>query len=349
MTLEWITTRLPGWRRLVALVAVVATLAFLAVACNGDDDSNGDTASGLAGLRGKTIGVASFGGTFTLETRFLLQEKYGLDVSLEGGDVRFTELGAESLPALLSRGEIDAAVLLHLGAFAALNDESFRLLSRITNEVSELTGAPIMNSILVTYPDVADEKNAALVELNRMLGESVAYFKANQDDVIQAVAEEQDFDPAFLNWWWDRQDMLLGDLSTDMQQRLLDVWQAAVTIGDIEGFPEFSDVLFSPNGDGMDGSGDRVTVSIAVLDDPSRAAALFAIEQGIVTSDFVDVEIAFLPLSTIIDVAPAKQFDVIEATPLAVPRAAAGGFDFVILSAALQNLDGTLLFVRADE
>lgn len=197
-------------------------------------------------LRGKTIAVASLGGTFTLETRYLLQEAYGLDTSLEGGDVTIIQAPAEQLATLLGNGDVDAVVLVHLGAFRLLADEEFRMLIRVTDEVRGLTGAPVMNSVLVTYPDVAAEKAGALGEVNRLLAASVAYFKANQDDVIEAVAAEQEVDPEFLRWWWERQDMLLGDLSTEMQERLLAVWEAAKAIGDIEGYPELAAVLFNP-------------------------------------------------------------------------------------------------------
>lgn len=353
MTLTRLSSSWPNarrWSRLLGLLVAGLVLALLATACGDDEEPSAADLAGPGDLRGKTIGVASLGGTFTLETRYLLQETYGLDVSPEGGDVTIVEMPAESLPTLLRSGELDAAVMLHLGAFRLLEDEDFRLLSHVTEEMRELTGAPIMNSILVTYPDVAEQKADELNELNRMLAESVTYFKANQDDVIEAVAADQDVDPEFLRWWWERQDLLLGDLSADAQERLLDVWEAATAIGDIEEYPELATVLFSPDGEAPEGTmdGDRTTVSLALLDDPSRRAALYAIEQGIVTSDTVDVDLTYLPLSTIIEAAPAKQYDVIEATPLAVPRGAARDLNFVVLSAALQNLDGTLLFVRGE-
>lgn len=338
------------WSRVLSLLAATLALALLAAACGGDEEPAAGGLSGPGDLRGKTIGVASLGGAFTLETRYVLQEVYGLDVSPEGGDVTIVELPAESLPTLLSDGEVDAAVMLRLGAFRLLEDENFRVLSHVTEEMRELTGAPIMNSILVTYPDVAEQKTDALSELNRMLAQSVTYFKANQDEVIEAVAADQEVDPRFLRWWWERQDLLLGDLSAEAQERLLDVWGAAKAIGDIEDYPELATVLFRPDGEAPEApmEGDRTTVILALLDDPSRRAALYAIEQGIVTSDTVDPDLTYLPLSAIIEAAPAKQYDVIEATPLVVPRGVARELDFVILSAGLQNLDGTLLFVRGE-
>lgn len=200
---------------------------------------------GLANLRGKTIAVP-LAGMATLETRYLLQERYGLDVSAEGGDVTLIESPVESLPTLLRNGDVDAAVLQHLGAFQLLADGRFSVFGHVTQEMQELIGAPITNSILVTYPDVAEQKAEALGEVNRLLAESVTYFKANQDDVIKAVAAEQELDPAYLSWWWERQDLPLGDLSTEVQAQLLAVWNAAKALGDIEEFPDLASVLFNP-------------------------------------------------------------------------------------------------------
>lgn len=338
------------WPCLLGVLAVALALALLAAACGDGEEPTAAGLTGLGDLRGKTIGVPLLEGTFTLETRYVLQEAYGLDVSLDGGDVKIVESPAESLPTLLRDGEIDAAVLRHLGAFRLLEDENFRVLSHVTEEMRKLTGAPVMNSILVTYPDVAEQKAGALNELDRLLADSVTYFEKNQDRVIEAVMADQEVDSEFLRWWWERQDLLLGDRSAEAQEQLLDVWEAAKAIGDIEDYPDLASVLFTAEDEEAQAAteGERTTVSIALLDDPSRRAALYAIEQGIITSDTVDLDLTYLPLSTITEAAPAKQYDVIEASPLTVPVGAARDLDFVILSAALQDLDGTLLFVRGE-
>ena len=197
-------------------------------------------------LAGKTFGVVSREATSTLEARYLLQQSYGLDIGVEGDDVAIEEAPAQSLPTLLESGELDAALVTELSAFRLLDDADFRVLSRVTDEVRELTGAPVMSSLLVTYPDVAGRKADALRELNLLLAESVTYLKANQDAVIEAVAAEQRADPEFLRWWWDHYDLLLGDLSKDTQERLLHVWDAARALGDIESYPDLADVLFNP-------------------------------------------------------------------------------------------------------
>lgn len=197
-------------------------------------------------LPGKTVGVVSREATSTLEARYLLQESYGLDIGVEDDDVAIQEAPAQSLPTLLESGELDAALVTEMSAFRLLDNAEFRVLSRVTDEVRELTGAPVMSSLLVSYPDVAGRKADALLELNLLLAESMTYLKANQDAVIEAVAAEQRVDPEFLHWWWKHYDLLLGDLSKDSQERLLHVWDAARVLGDIESYPDLADVIFNP-------------------------------------------------------------------------------------------------------
>lgn len=325
-------------------------LLLLAPGCGGGEEPPAAALAGPGDLQGKTIYVPSLGDALMLETRFVLQQAYGLDVGLDGGDVTFKESLEDELPELLRDGTADAVAMAGLGAFRLQDDEDFRVLSRITEEMRGLTGAPVMDSVLVTYRDVALQKNEALSEVTRMLAESVTYFKANRDEVVEAVAEDGGVDQEFLRWWWERQDLLLGDRSVEAQEQILDLWQAAAAIGDIEDVPDMAAVLFTGEVEQAEAApdADRTTVSIAVLDHPSRRAALYAIDQGIVSSDSVDLDLTYLVPSEIVQAAPARQYDVIEAMPLVVPQGEALDLDFVVLSACLQNLDGTLLLVAAE-
>src|SRR5713226_9282154 len=88
---------------------------------------------------------------------------------------------------------------------------------------------------------------------------------------------------------------------------------------------------------------ERQTLTLAYSDDPSRVMLLWAITNKKVTSPFLDVQVSFLPVAQIIPAANTKQYDAIEATPLAVPRTAGGEPGFQIISSGLLNLSGTLL------
>ena len=327
-----------------------AVVLVVAACGGGDEDLSGFT--NVTELRGRTIGVASFDDTSTLELRYVLQEAHGLQAGLEGASVTLIETPLQELLMQLSDGEVHA-VLLPPGRPDI--GEEYRVLSRITQEMRELTGVPVAGSVLLTYADVADQKLRGLTDLNRMLNESMTYFDANRDDVIRTVAVDQEVDEGLIRAWWDALDLLFGDISTEVQDQIVGLWRAAMALGDIEDVPVIESLILAGLGEvpgievGDDveepDTGDRTAISLAVLDDPSRRAALYAVEQGIVGSDIVDLNITYLAPSEMADAATARQFDVVEATPLAVPLGIERDLQFVIVSGGLQDVDGTLLIV----
>jgi ABC-type nitrate/sulfonate/bicarbonate transport system substrate-binding protein len=212
------------------LLVVVADAAF---------DSTSD-------LAGETLGVSSLESPAALKTRYLLQERDGLDVQRDGGDVTFVEAPAQSLSGVLRNGEATAAAMQDLSAYVASNDTGFRVLANISEEVAALRSPPLLDTVLVTYHDLAEQKNSALAEVNRLLAESRAYFDANRDSILEEVAVQEAVDQAYLTWWWEHTDLPLGDLSPEVQQRLVDTWEAAKAVGDIESYPELGGLLFQP-------------------------------------------------------------------------------------------------------
>lgn len=327
--------------------ALLLALAALAAACGGGGESARGELASLDDLRGRTLGVASADSVASLETRFVLRVAHELETGAEGADVALVESPADSLPALLLDGTVDAAVLPDRSAFQLTkNGDGVYLLSHISEEMQDLTGEPVLASVLVTYPDVAAAKPAALEELNALLAASLTYFRANPNAVIDAVATDGD-ERDYLRWWWHRHGALFGDRSPAMQTQLLAIWEAGRAVGDIDGYPEIASVLFDADAQQPGDAAPRTTITLGVLDEPGRRCALHAIEESIVLSDSIDVNITYLPPSGLQDAAVAKYFDVVEATPLLVPLGAAGDLPLLVLSGGLQDLDGTLLFVRS--
>lgn len=99
-----------------------------------------------------------------------------------------------------------------------------------------------------------------------------------------------------------------------------------------------------PEGDASMPDGGRVTITLALLDDGARRSALYAIEQGIVTSDAVDLAVSYLTPSALIDATAAGQYDIIEASPLALVGPGASDVGLRLLSLGELDIDGTLLF-----
>lgn len=95
------------------------------------------------------------------------------------------------------------------------------------------------------------------------------------------------------------------------------------------------------------GGGEPVRLTLALLDDPSRDMYLYAIDEGIVTSDSIDLDVHMLPPAAIVEAFASREFDVVETAPQSIPHAVEGGMDLIIYSPSLQAR-GTRLFTPAD-
>ncbi len=197
-------------------------------------------------LKGKTVAVASLGGTFVQETRFVLAKKYGLNVDLKSGDVKFSETPLETVPQLFKDSKLDAAVLTQLPLFRLKDSPDIRVLSEVTKELQAVTGKRSVNSIVVTYRDKLATKGKALAELQRLLKQSLDYFRSHQAQVVAEVAASRKLDPAFLTWFFANYDLAAGPLSAEDAAQIVAAWEAAQALGDIKDLPKIEEVTFKP-------------------------------------------------------------------------------------------------------
>ena len=85
--------------------------------------------------------------------------------------------------------------------------------------------------------------------------------------------------------------------------------------------------------------------------DPMFEAAMWALKNGKVKSDKIDVELSVLPIPALIQATPTKQFDVIQSDTIAVPRSADRGLQLTIMSTAIRYRpegQGHHIFVSKD-
>jgi len=196
-------------------------------------------------LRGQSIGVFSLGGTFVLETRYVLHQGYGLNTALTGGDVAFQELPPQNVLELLKTGSLAAGVVVQQAGYMVRDAADYRLLVDVTGEFQRLTGQYSMNSILVTYPETAAARGDALRELARVLQASARYAKEHRDEVIAAVAEARGEDPGYLEYFLDEAyDLVFGDPVADYAAAIRVTWEAAHALGDTPSVPEIDDLIF---------------------------------------------------------------------------------------------------------
>lgn len=199
-----------------------------------------------ADLAGKTIAVPSLGGTFVQETRYVLAKKYGLNVDLRTGNVKFIETPPEAVAQLLKEGKLDAAVLTQLGAYRLKDSPDIRVLSAIAKELEGLTGKRAAGSIVATYRDRVATAGAALAEVQLLLGRSRAYLRDHRTEVLAAVAAEKQVDLGFLTWFFSAYDLGGGLLTAAEGAEIVASWEAAQALGDIAELPRLDDVVFSP-------------------------------------------------------------------------------------------------------
>jgi NitT/TauT family transport system substrate-binding protein len=198
-----------------------------------------------ADLKGKTVAVASLGGTFVQETRYVLTKKYGLNTNVTTGEVKFAETPQESVLQLLKDNRLDGAVLTQLVLYRLKDSPDVRVLSEVTKEVQALSGRTSVNSIVVTYRDRAQTKGKAIAELQRMLTESKEYLRKNQAEVVKAIAAEKRVDEAYLTWFFTAYDLAAGPLSAEDKAQITAAWQAAKDLGDIKDVPKIEEVSFA--------------------------------------------------------------------------------------------------------
>lgn len=92
-------------------------------------------------------------------------------------------------------------------------------------------------------------------------------------------------------------------------------------------------------------------VSFGYLADPSHEAVMWALKNGKVASDTVEIEATALQIPALIQATVARSYDVVQTAGMAIPRARARGLDLRIIGTALRYQDagqGADIWVPAD-
>ena len=171
-------------------------------------------------LKGKTLASYGLRATGYMFAREAMAKKFGLNMALEGGDIKQVEIVAPNLPAALATGQADAAALIHSQAFRARQSGEFVNICE-TGEILNQIHGRLVAAVNVGYPERLAAKPDAYKEFSRMLKESVTYALANRDEVFGDLAKQANIDRAFFDWWFDR--------TTDVPAVFNDAHAAAVT------------------------------------------------------------------------------------------------------------------------
>jgi NitT/TauT family transport system substrate-binding protein len=80
----------------------------------------------------------------------------------------------------------------------------------------------------------------------------------------------------------------------------------------------------------------KETIRMAYVLEPSSQASVYAIDNGKVTSDLVDIKIDYLSINAIDAVAATRQYDVVQTAALQIPRGVAQGIPIKAISLTLR-------------
>eukprot|EP01037_Dinobryon_pediforme_P035401 gene35401-41771_t len=171
--------------------------------------------------------------------REAVAKKYGLNMALEGGDVKQVEIVAPNLPAALATGQVDAASLIHSQAFRAKQSGEFVNICETGQILNDVYG-PLVSAVNVGYPERLAARPEAFKEFCRMMKESSAYALSHRDEVFGDLAKVANVDRSFFDWWFDRTTAVPGTFNAKHAAAVTKAWEIAKAFGMIQSVPDAS-------------------------------------------------------------------------------------------------------------
>lgn len=167
-------------------------------------------------LAGKRVSIASFGSTATQEAQIVLEDKYGLNAALEGGDFTWVELDPPTQLNALEQGDIDASILWHQAGWIASNDEGLDNIAQLDVDFSELAnGAWPIGSAFVASGEFVDANPECVAAFQTLLADSVAYAEENHEEFADEIADETGISADFINFWWQPENYQFGGVADE--------------------------------------------------------------------------------------------------------------------------------------
>jgi NitT/TauT family transport system substrate-binding protein len=177
-----------------------------------------------AQLKGRMLASYGLRSTGYLFIREALAQRFGLNMALEGGDVRQVEVVAPNLPAALATSQTDAATLIHSQAFRARQAGDFVNICETGVILNEIHGR-LVSAVNVAYPERLSARPDHYREFNRMIRESVRYALANRDEVFPDVARQANISREFFDWWFDRTTEVPGMFGEEHARAVTRAWE----------------------------------------------------------------------------------------------------------------------------
>jgi len=196
-------------------------------------------------LRGKTIGIFALGSTIANQAQIVLNEGYGIDLSINSSDLRIVELDPPTLLNALRRGDIDAAVLNFQAEWLAMNDSDLRKVMSTAEEFRNLLDGALPLASYYTASDAYVSANMACVqEFQRVLRASVAYAEENVSSFSSDIQAVTGVPSGYVEYYWDPQNyQFVGttdEEAVSWAQRYHDI---AFQLGYLPASPDLTEVI----------------------------------------------------------------------------------------------------------
>jgi len=195
-------------------------------------------------LKGATLGSYGLRSTGYTQIRIALAKKYGLDMKLEGGDVKQLEIQAPNLPGALAAGQIDAATLIHSQAYRAMKSGEFRVIAETGRDNIELYHMRFISAVNIAYPERLAQKPEAYKEFNRLFRDSVRYALAHRDEVFGAVGKASNLPPDFFEWWFANSSDVPGTFTEEHAQAIMKLYELSKEMGIIPDYPDIRKLVW---------------------------------------------------------------------------------------------------------
>jgi NitT/TauT family transport system substrate-binding protein len=195
-------------------------------------------------LKGKSLGSYGLRSTGYTQVRFALQYKYHLNAALEGGDIKQLEIQAANLPGALAAGQIDAATLIHSQSYRAQKSGEFRVLAETARDNIELYKLRFVSAVNIAYPERLAQRPEAYKEFDRLFSESAAYALAHRDEVFGAVGKQNNLEPDFFNWWFEKNSTVPATFGESQAQAIMKLYELSRDMGMIKDFPDIRTLVW---------------------------------------------------------------------------------------------------------
>jgi NitT/TauT family transport system substrate-binding protein len=195
-------------------------------------------------LKGKRVAVPSLGAAGVHLMRYALAEKYGLDVSVPGGDLLFVETPVPAMIAGLHAEQFEAASLIYTQNYQATKDPALRVIAQPAHDMYEMWGLQMVPSVNLGYPEKIAERPEAFKEFARLLRDSVLYMQNNREEVYSAVAAAQKVDPDFFPTVFSSYSEFPANLTANDRKAILKLWELAHQHGALPVVPPLEDFIY---------------------------------------------------------------------------------------------------------